>query len=117
MLAKLAGLVESIEFRVNLLSDEKRALAYDHLELFPAAESFAPLPTKPNEDKGQTGHSRQRCLIPALMVTSGAAGLTLGNILNDAARSALSIFNLCSDNKDLKKRQFFSLLGPTKFCY
>ena len=51
----------------------------------------------------QTGHSRQRRLIPALMAASGAVGLILGNSLEDAACSALSIFKLCSDNKDLKK--------------
>ena len=53
------------------------------------------------------GHSRQRCLIPALMAASGAAGLFLGNPLKEAACSSLSlslyIFKMCSDNKDFKK--------------
>ena len=103
MLAKLAGLAESIEYRVNLLLKEQKAIADDHLELLRVAESFAPPPTKSNENKERTGHSRQRRLIPALMAASGAAGLILGNPLKDAACSALSIFKLCSDNKDLKK--------------
>ena len=103
MLAKLAGLAESIEYRVNLLSKEQKAIADDHLELLGVAESFAPPPTKPNENKEQTGHSRQRRFFPALMAASGAAGLILGNPLKDAACSALSIFKLCSDNKHLKK--------------
>ena len=103
MLAKLAGLAESIEYRVSLLLKEQKANADDHLELHRVAESFAPPPTKQNEDKEQTGHSRQRRLILALMAASGAADLILGNPLKDAACSALSIFKLCSDNKDLKK--------------
>ena len=100
MLAKLAGLAESIEYRVNLLFKEQKAIADDHLELLRVAKSFAPLPTKQNEDKAQTALSGQRRLIPALMA---AAGLILGNPLKDAACSALSIFKLCRDNKDLKK--------------
>ena len=103
MLAKLAGLAESIEDRVDLLWKEQKAIANDHLELFRVAKSFEPLPTKPNEDKEQTGPSRRRRVIPALMAASRAAGLILGNPLRDAACSALSIFKLCSDNKDSKK--------------
>ena len=82
---------------------EQKAIADDHFELLRVAESFAPLPTKQNEDKEQTGHSRQRRLIPAFMAASGAAGLIIGNPIKDAACSALSIFKLCSDNKDLNK--------------
>ena len=51
MLAKLAGLAESIEYRVNLLLKEQKAIADNHLELLRIAESFASLPTKQNEDK------------------------------------------------------------------
>ena len=49
MLAKLAGLAESMEYRAD-----------DYLELLRVAESFAPLPTKQKEDKEQTGHSRPK---------------------------------------------------------
>ena len=38
-----------------------------------------------------------------MIAASGAAGPILGNPLKDAACSVLSIFKLCSDNKDLKK--------------
>ena len=103
ILAKLAGLAGSIEYRVNFLLKEQKAIADDHLELLRVAESFALPPTKQNKDKNQTRHSRQRCLILALMAASGAAALILGNPLKDAACSALSIFKLCSDKKDLKK--------------
>ena len=103
MLAKSAGLAESIEYRVNLLLKEHKAIAGDHLELLRVAEYFAPPPTKQNEDKEQTGHSWQRRLILALMAAFGAAGIILGNPLKDAACSVLSIFKMCSDNKDLKK--------------
>ena len=91
---------------MNLLlkQQKQKAIADDHLELLRVAESFPPLPTKPNEDKDQTGHFRQRRFFPALMVASAAAGLILGNRLKDAACSALSIiFKLRSENKDLKK--------------
>ena len=91
MLAKLAGLAESIEYHVNLLLKEQKAIADEHLELFRVAESFASLPRKQNENKEQMGNSWQRCLIPALMTASGAAGLFLGNHLKDAAGSSLSL--------------------------
>ena len=103
MLAKLTGLAESIEYRVNLLLKEQKAIADDHLELLRVVESFAPLPTKPNKDKEQTGHSRHYRSLSALMAASGAAGLILGNPLKDATCSALSVFKLYSDKKDLKK--------------
>ena len=70
MLANLAGLAESIEHRVKLLLKEQKATADDHLEFHRVAESSAPLPTKPNEDKVRTCHYRQRRLIPALMAAS-----------------------------------------------
>ena len=103
VLAKLAGSVESIEYRVDLLLKEQKAIAGDHLELLRVVESVAPLPTKLNEDKEHTRYFRQRRFIPALMAASGAAGLILGNPLKDAACSTLSILKLCSDNNDLKK--------------
>ena len=103
MIAKLAGLAESIEYCVNFLSNEQKAIADDTFEILRNAESFAPLLTKQDEDKGQTGHARQRRLIPALMAASGAPGLILGNPLEDAASSALSVFKLFSDIKDLRK--------------
>ena len=60
MLAKLAGLAEPINYRVIYFLKERKATADDHLELLRVAESFAPPPTKPNEDKEQTGHSWPR---------------------------------------------------------
>ena len=102
MLGKLAGLAESIAYRVNPLLKEEKAIADDHLELRVAVSS-APQPTKPNKDKEEMGHSRQRRFILALKAASGPAGLILGNPLKDVACSALSIFKLCSDNRDLKK--------------
>ena len=50
MFAKLKGLAESIQNRVDLLLKEQKAIADDHLELLRVAESFAQ-PTKANEDK------------------------------------------------------------------
>ena len=99
MLPKLAALAESVEYCVSLLLKEQKAIADDHLEFLRAAESLAPLPTKPNENNEQTGDFRQRRLNLALMAASGAAGLFLGNPLEDATCSAFSIFKLCSDKK------------------
>ena len=78
VLAKLAGSAESIKYRVNYLLKEPKAIADDHLELLRVAESFSPSPTKPNEDKEQTGYSRPRWFIPALIAASGAGGQILG---------------------------------------
>ena len=46
MLAKLAGLAESIEYRVNLLLKERKAISDDHFDFLRVAESFAPPPHK-----------------------------------------------------------------------
>ena len=115
MLAKLAGLTEPIEYRVNLLLKEQKVIADDHFEFLRVAESFAPPSTKPNGDKEQTGHSPQHRIIPALMAASGAAGLILGNPLKDATYSALSIFKLCSDKKNLKNDT--SILMTQQFVF
>ena len=109
---ELAGLAESIEYRAKLPLKERKAIADDHPELLRNAESFAPLPTKPNEDKEQRGHSRQRRLIPAVMAASGATGLFLGKPLKNAACNPPSIFKLCNDNKDLKRT--FQPLWPNR---
>ena len=102
MLAKLAGLTGSFEYRFKLLLKEQKTIADNHFELLRVAESFTPLPTKPNEYKERRGHSRQCRVFSPIMAASGSAGLILGNPLKDAACSALSIFKLCSDNKHLK---------------
>ena len=115
MLVKLAGLADSIKYRIIILLKEQKAIADDHLELHRVAEFFAPPPTKPNEDKRQTWNSWQRRLFPEMMAASEAAGLILGNSIKDAACSALSIFKLRSDKKDLKK-DISTLLALEKFC-
>ena len=91
MVAELASLAQSIAYPVNLILQEQNASADDHLELHRVAKSFAPPPTKQDEDKAQTDQARQRRLIPTLMAASRAIGLTVGHPLKIAACSALSI--------------------------
>ena len=50
------------------------------------------------------------------MAASGAAGLILGNLLIDATCSALFIFKLCSDNKDLKKNNSTLMAQQNSFA-
>ena len=94
------GLRESIEYRVQLLANERSAIAQDYAELLRVASSFAPPPMQPPSIG--TPHHRQRRLVPALMAASGVAGLVLGNPTRNAACKTLSIFSLCSDNSALK---------------
>ena len=51
MLAKMAGLVESVDYRVNLLLKKQKGIADDHFELLQFAEYFAPPPMKQSEGK------------------------------------------------------------------
>ena len=94
------GLRECIEYRVQLLADERSAIAQDYAELLRVASSFAPPPVE-HPSIGTPQH-RQRRLVPALMAASGVAGLVLGNPIRNAACKAFSIFSLCSDNSALK---------------
>ena len=50
---------------------------------------------------GNTG-GRSRRAIGLIAAAAGAAGLILGDPVEDAACSALSIFSLCSDNTELE---------------
>ena len=69
------GLREGIDYRVQLLADERSAIAQDYVELLRVASSFAPPPMQlPSIG---TSHHRQRRLVPALMAASGVAALLL----------------------------------------
>ena len=94
------GLRESTENRVHLLADESSAISQAYDELLRVASSFAPPSMKP--PSFGTSHNRQRRLVPALMASSGVAGLIMGNPIGNAAFKAVSIFSLCSDNSVLK---------------
>ena len=95
------GLRKSNEYRVQVLADERSAIAQDYAELLRAASSLAPPPMEPPSIG--TLHHRQRRLVPALMAASGVPGLVLGNPIRNAACKALSIFSFCIDNSVLKE--------------
>ena len=110
MLAKLASLAESVEYRVNHLLSEQKAIADDHIELLRVTESFALPSTKQKEDKEHPERSQQCRFIPSLMTEAGAAGLILSNAFKNAACTVLFFFELCTNNKDLKGT--FQTSGP-----
>ena len=110
MLAKLAGLAESIDYRVNLLLKEQKPIADNHLELLRVADSFAPLPTKPNEDKEQTGLSRQRRFIPGFIFGSNISYLDLVYTHFRAYRQFLCLTELIFSQQFLHYQPAMSLL-------
>ena len=94
LLGKSAGLVESIEQRVNHFPKEQQAIAYTHYYLRQVAVSFESPLIKQDTKKTQTEHARQRRLIPALMAAAGATSFLLRNSIKDAAWKPLSVFKL-----------------------
>ena len=60
------------------------------------APSFLP-PVKPDH-----GTARSKRAVGLIAAAAGAAGPVHGNPIKDAACSALSIFNPCTDNKDME---------------
>ena len=70
----------------------------DQNRLVETATSFLP---QQSMLAGNTG-SRNPRAIGLIAVAAGAAGLILGDTVKHAACSALSIFNLCSDNTELE---------------
>ena len=62
------------------------------------ASSFLPPSIKPDH-----GTARNKRAVGIIAAAAGAAGLVLGSTVRDAACSALSIFNVCTDSKDLEE--------------
>ena len=62
------------------------------------ASSFLPPSIAPGH-----GTARSKRAVGIIAAAAGAIGLVLGSPIKDAACSALSIFNLCTDTKDLEE--------------
>ena len=92
-------LFDQLDEKLSLLETEINAAQTDEQELLRVASSFLPSSVQPK----QMTDSRGRRAIGLIAAAAGAAGLVLGDPVKDAACSALSIFNLCTDNKDLEK--------------
>ena len=77
--------------------EEKLSLIQKEI-LVEVASSFLPPSIKPDY-----GTARSKRAVGIIAAAAGAAGLVLGSPVKDAACSALSIFNLCTDTKDLEE--------------
>ena len=62
------------------------------------AASFLPPSIKPDH-----GTARSKRAVGIIAAAAGATGLVLGSPVKDAASSVLSIFNLCTDTRDLEE--------------
>ena len=91
-------LFDQLEEKLSLIQREIDAAHTDQNQLVEVASSFLPPSIKPDH-----GTARSKRAVGIIAAAAGAAGLVLGSPVKDAACSALSIFNLCTDNKDLEE--------------
>ena len=91
-------LFDQLEEKLSLIPKEINAAYTDQNQLVEVVSSFLPPSIKPDH-----GTSRNKRGVGIIAAATGAAGLVLGSQVKDAACSALSIFNLCTDTKDPKK--------------
>ena len=93
-----ALLFEELETKLQMIESEIHGAATDKNDLLEIAKSFLPKTVNQQHVDGY----RSKRAIGLIAAAAGAAGLVLGNPVKEAACSALSIFNLCSDNKALE---------------
>ena len=91
-------LFDQLEEKLSLIQKEINAAHTDQNQLVEVASSFLPPSIRPDH-----GTARSKRAVRIIAAAAGAAGLVLGSPVKDAACSALSIFNLCTDTKDLEK--------------
>ena len=91
-------LFDQLDDKFFLIQKETNAAETDQNQLVEVASSFLPTSVKPEH---RTARSRRA--VGKIAAAAGAAGLVLGSQVKDAACSALSIFNLCTDTKDLEE--------------
>ena len=92
------NLFNRLEEKLKILENEIHAAQTDQHNLVTmAASSFLPPSIHPHE-----APSRSKRAIGLIAAAARAAGLALGDPVKEAAWSALSIFNLCTDTADLQ---------------
>ena len=67
-------------------------------QLVEVASSFLPLSIKPEHGAG-----RSKRAVGIITAATGTGQLVLGNPVKDAARSALAIFIVCTETRDLEE--------------
>ena len=91
-------LFEQLEEKFFLIRKEINDAHTDHNQLVDVASSF--LPPSVIRDHGT---ARSKRTVGIIAAAAGAAGLVLGSPVQNAACSALSNHNLCTDTKDLEE--------------
>ena len=91
--------VQQLEERANLVKKEMRASVKDQNGLSEITKSFLPQIYRTEE----VSAPRKKRFVGAVAAIGAGAGLILGDPIKDAACTALSIFNMCSDNSQLSR--------------
>ena len=91
--------VQQLEERVNLVKKEMSASVKDQNGLSEITKSFLPQIYRTEE----VSAPRKKRFVGAVAAIGAGAGLILGDPIKDAACTALSIFNMCSDNSQLSR--------------
>ena len=91
------NLFNRLEEKFKILENEIQAAQTDQHNLVTMACSFLPPSIHPHE-----APSRSKRAIGLIAAAARAAGLALGDPVKEAACSALSIFNLCTDTTELQ---------------
>ena len=92
-------LIDQLDEKLSLIQ-KINAAHTDLNQLVEVASSFFPPLIEPEH-----GAARRKRAVKTIAAAAGAAGLVLGSPVKDAACSALSISNLCTDTKDLLGRK------------
>ena len=89
-------LFDQLEQKISLLQKEINAAHTDQNQPVEVASTFLPPSLKPDH-----GTARSKRVVGIIAAAAAAAGLVLGSPVKDTVCPALSIFNLCTDTKDL----------------
>ena len=91
-------LFDQLEEKISLIQKEINDTHTDQNQLVEVASSFLPPSITPDH---RTARSKRA--VGIIAAAAGAIGLVLESPIKEAACSALSIFNLCRDTKDLEE--------------
>ena len=91
-------LFDQLEEKLSLIQKGINVAHRDQNQIVEVALSFLPRSIKPDH-----GTARSKRAVGRIAAAAGATGLVLGNPVKHAACSAVSIFNLCTDTKDLEE--------------
>ena len=113
--------IDRLDEQLSVLEELNSAQAEEQ-KIVVVASSFLPPNTQPTDDMD---HRRNKRVVGFIAAAAGSTRMTLGNPIKDATCSAVSIFNLCPNNKHFQesvhdiisqKHQFRETVERVQIC-